>query len=65
MLKSLDPHSEFMEPDEASELKIATAGEFGGMGEERIRAEDVQHFMRELHGAARMTVLCKAQTVLL
>ena len=32
MLKSLDPHSEFMEPDEANELKIATAGEFGGIG---------------------------------
>ncbi|MCK5853491.1 PDZ domain-containing protein, partial [bacterium] len=32
MLRSLDPHSEFMEPDEANELKIATAGEFGGIG---------------------------------
>jgi len=32
MLKSLDPHSEFMEPVEAAELKIDTAGEFGGIG---------------------------------
>jgi len=32
MLKSLDPHSEFMEPAEANELKIDTAGEFGGIG---------------------------------
>jgi len=32
MLKSLDPHSEFMEPDESDALKIDTAGEFGGIG---------------------------------
>jgi len=32
MLKSLDPHSEFMEPAEANELKIDSAGEFGGIG---------------------------------
>ncbi|RLD10158.1 MAG: hypothetical protein DRI44_06800, partial [Chlamydiae bacterium] len=32
MLRSLDPHSEFMEPAEADELRINTAGEFGGIG---------------------------------
>jgi len=32
MLRSLDPHSEFLEPAEAEELKIDTEGEFGGIG---------------------------------
>jgi len=32
LLRSLDPHSEFMEPAEASELKVDTAGQFGGIG---------------------------------
>jgi len=32
MLNTLDPYSEYMEPDEANELKIRTQGEFGGIG---------------------------------
>jgi carboxyl-terminal processing protease len=32
MLNSLDPYSEYMEPNEANELKIMTQGEFGGIG---------------------------------
>ena len=32
MLSTLDPYSEYMEPDEADELKIRTQGEFGGIG---------------------------------
>ncbi len=32
MLRSLDPHSEFMEPDATAELKADTEGEFGGIG---------------------------------
>lgn len=32
MLNSLDPYSEYMEPDQANELKIRTQGEFGGIG---------------------------------
>ncbi len=32
MLSSLDPHSQFMEPDIYNELKVDTAGEFGGLG---------------------------------
>jgi carboxyl-terminal processing protease len=32
MLSTLDPYSEYMEPDEANELKIRTQGEFGGIG---------------------------------
>ena len=32
MLASLDPHSQFMDPDTYNELKVDTAGEFGGLG---------------------------------
>jgi carboxyl-terminal processing protease len=32
MLSSLDPYSEYMEPEDANELKIRTTGEFGGIG---------------------------------
>ncbi len=32
MLKSLDPHSQFMTPDIYQEVKIETEGEFGGLG---------------------------------
>lgn len=32
MLTSLDPHSQFMEPDVFSDMKNDTAGEFGGLG---------------------------------
>ena len=32
MLSSLDPHSQFMDPDDYSELKVDTEGKFGGLG---------------------------------
>ena len=32
MLQSLDPHSQFMDPEVYSEMKDDTAGEFGGLG---------------------------------
>jgi len=32
MLSSLDPHSQFMDPDTYNELKVDTEGEFGGLG---------------------------------
>lgn len=32
MLQSLDPHSQFMNPDTYNEVKIETEGEFGGLG---------------------------------
>ncbi|MFA5176905.1 MAG: S41 family peptidase [Candidatus Omnitrophota bacterium] len=34
MLSSLDPHSQFMDPDTYNELKVDTEGEFGGLGVE-------------------------------
>jgi carboxyl-terminal processing protease len=32
MLSSLDPHSQFMDPDTYNELKVETEGKFGGLG---------------------------------
>jgi len=32
MISSLDPHSQFMDPDEYNELKVDTEGKFGGLG---------------------------------
>jgi carboxyl-terminal processing protease len=32
MLGSLDPHSQFMDPDTYNELKVETEGRFGGLG---------------------------------
>ncbi len=32
MLSSLDPHSQFMTPEEYNELKVDTEGKFGGLG---------------------------------
>src|ERR1700691_486933 len=32
MLNSLDPHSEYMDPEKFEELKNDTEGEFGGLG---------------------------------
>jgi len=32
MLASLDPHSQFMDPDTYNELKVDTEGKFGGLG---------------------------------
>jgi len=34
MLSSLDPHSQFMDPDTYNDLKIDTEGKFGGLGVE-------------------------------
>lgn len=32
MLSSLDPHSQFLPPDDYNEIKVETEGEFGGIG---------------------------------
>lgn len=32
MLKSLDPYSQFMDPDTYNEMRVETEGEFGGLG---------------------------------
>lgn len=39
MLKSLDPHSSYLSPDDAAQMRVQTRGEFGGLGIE-VTQED-------------------------
>jgi carboxyl-terminal processing protease len=41
MLSSLDPHSQFMDPDEYKDLKTETEGKFGGLGIEISIKDDL------------------------
>ena len=41
MLASLDPHSQFMNPDDYEELKVDTEGKFGGIGIEITLKDDL------------------------
>lgn len=41
MLSSLDPYSQFMDPDTYNEMKIETEGEFGGIGIEITIQDDL------------------------
>ncbi len=41
MLSSLDPYSQFMEPEIYSEMKVETKGQFGGLGIEITIRDDV------------------------
>lgn len=41
MLSSLDPHSQFMDPDEYKDLKTETEGRFGGLGVEISIKDDL------------------------
>lgn len=39
MLSSLDPHSSYMSPDDAADMRVQTRGEFGGLGIEVTQEE--------------------------
>ncbi len=39
MLTSLDPHSSYLSPDDASQMRLQTRGEFGGLGIEVTQEE--------------------------
>jgi len=41
MLSSLDPYSQFMDPDTYNEMKVETEGEFGGIGIEITQKDDL------------------------
>ena len=41
MLSSLDPYSQFMDPDTYNEMKVETEGEFGGIGIEITMKDDL------------------------
>ncbi|MFC1593729.1 S41 family peptidase [Candidatus Omnitrophota bacterium] len=50
MLGSLDPHSQFLDPDTYSELKVDTEGEFGGLGIEISIREGLLTIISPLEG---------------
>ncbi|MEM7320427.1 MAG: PDZ domain-containing protein, partial [Pseudomonadota bacterium] len=39
MLTSLDPHSSYLSPDDAEQMRVQTRGEFGGLGIEVTQEE--------------------------
>ena len=39
MLTSLDPHSSYLSPDDAAQMRLQTRGEFGGLGIEVTQEE--------------------------
>ncbi|SFS21129.1 S41 family peptidase [Yoonia litorea] len=39
MLRSLDPHSSYLSPDDARRMRVSTSGEFGGLGIEVTQEE--------------------------
>ncbi len=39
MLRSLDPHSSYLSPDDAAKMRVSTSGEFGGLGIEVTQEE--------------------------
>jgi len=41
MLETLDPHTQFMPPETFKEMKIDTSGEFGGLGIEIAKKDDI------------------------
>ena len=51
MLSSLDPHSQFMDPDEYNDLKTETEGKFGGLGIEISMKDDLLTVISPLEGS--------------
>ena len=39
MLRSLDPHSSYLSPEDAAKMRVSTSGEFGGLGIEVTQEE--------------------------
>lgn len=50
MLGSLDPHSQFMTPEEYDELKVDTEGKFGGVGIEITIKDDLITIITPIEG---------------
>ena len=50
MLASLDPYSQFMDPDTYKEIKVETEGEFGGLGIEITIKDDLLTVIAPIDG---------------
>jgi len=60
MLSSLDPYSQFMDPDMYNEMKIETEGEFGGIGIEITIKDNLLTIISPLDGTPADKVGLKA-----
>lgn len=60
MLASLDPHSQFMDPEEYQELKTETQGKFGGLGIEISIREGLLTVITPIEGTPAWEVGIKA-----
>lgn len=59
MLSSLDPHSSYLDPDAATDMRTQTRGEFGGLGIEVTMEDEVVKVITPIHDtpAAKAGVL--------
>jgi len=60
MLASLDPHSQFMDPDAYKDLKIETEGQFGGLGIEIALKDGLITIITPLDGTPAWKIGIKA-----
>ena len=56
MLSSLDPYSQFMDPDTYNEMKVETEGEFGGIGIEITIMDDLLTIISPIEGTPAYNV---------
>jgi carboxyl-terminal processing protease len=61
MLSSLDPHSQFMDPDTYNELKMDTEGKFGGLGIEITIKDGLLTVVTPIDGTPAWKAGVKAQ----
>ena len=50
MLTSLDPHSSYLSPDDAADMRVQTSGEFGGLGIEVTQEEGFVRVVSPIDG---------------
>lgn len=50
MLSSLDPYSQFLDPDAYKEMQVQTEGEFGGLGIEIAIKDNILTIITPIHG---------------
>lgn len=60
MLESLDPHSQFLDPDTYNEMKVETEGEFGGIGIEITKKDDLLTIIAPIEDTPAFKVGLKA-----
>ena len=61
MLGTLDPYSQFLDPDMYNELKIETEGEFGGLGIEITIKDDLLTIISPIDDTPAYNAGCKRQ----